>query len=106
VSDPQEPSNSTRRELIGATLVAGAAALVVGILWLVSRGAPSATRDPGMALPALVPTPTPKPTLKPTPKPTPTSVATVATPTLRARKRARRLQRQQGTAEAGAAVSP
>ena len=98
MSDPQESSNSTRREVIGATLVAGAAALVVGILWLVSRGAPSATRDPGMTLPALVPTPTPIPT--------PTAVAPVATPTLRARKRARRLRRRLGTPEAGEAVSP
>ena len=33
----QEPSNSTRREFIGATLVSAAAALVLGILWLLSR---------------------------------------------------------------------
>ena len=98
MSDPQESSNSTRREVIGATLVAGVAALVVGILWLVSRGAPSATRDPGMTPQELVPTPTPKPT--------PTPVATIATPTARARKRARRLQLQQGTPQAGATVSP
>lgn len=98
MSDPQESSNSTRREVIGATLVAGVAALVVGILWLVSRGAPSATRDPGMTPPELVPTPTP------TPMPTPT--ATVATLTPGARKRARRLRRQQGTPEAGAVGSP
>jgi hypothetical protein len=58
VSDPRE---STRREFLGASVVAIGSALLVGILWLVARRAPSATRDPHMTPQELVPTPLPTP---------------------------------------------
>jgi len=83
VRDRQEPSTSTRREVVRAALVAASAALLLGALWLVSRGAPSATRDPGMTPPALVPTPSPQ--VVATPAATP-----AATPTSRARRTRRR----------------
>ena len=44
---------------------------MLGILWLVSRAAPSATRDPVMTPPEIVPTPTPTP--EATPAATPAS---------------------------------
>jgi hypothetical protein len=48
---PEQGANSgrlvrTRRNLIGAALTALGSALIVVILWLISRGAPSAGRDP------------------------------------------------------------
>jgi hypothetical protein len=97
VLDDQEPRYSARRELVSATLVAGGAAFVLGILWLVSQGAPSATRDPFMTQPRLVPTPTP------TPQP---AASPIATPRSRERRRARRRPRRSGTPEAGEAASP
>src|SRR5215217_199820 len=102
MSDRQESRNSTRREFVQATLVAVGAALVLGILWLVSRAAPSATRDPLMTPPEIVPTPTPTPA--------PTQVATpVRTPeaTLRSRRRSRRPRRLRPlTPVTGGAASP
>src|SRR5215203_2822203 len=95
--EDQEPRQGTRRELVDATLVGVGAALLVGILWLVSRGAPSATRDPFMTQPVLVPTPTP------TPQPV---ASPIATPRSQEQRRDRRRSRRAGTPEAGGAASP
>jgi hypothetical protein len=39
--------------LLGLLVVSAAALLLIGLLWLVARGAPSAGRDPDLKLPAL-----------------------------------------------------
>ncbi|MBW3631520.1 MAG: hypothetical protein KY456_00690 [Chloroflexi bacterium] len=62
-----DPRESTRREFLGAAVVAIGSALLVGILWLIARRAPSATRDPEMTPPALVPTRPPPPVSIPSP---------------------------------------
>lgn len=45
-----------RQGFLGLLGVSLAAMLLIGLLWLLARGAPSAGRDPNLALPALVPT--------------------------------------------------
>lgn len=51
---------TTRRGFVGAVIAAAASALVIVLLWLISRGAPSAGRDPSltpeMPLPTRIPT--------------------------------------------------
>ena len=50
------PLARTRRGFLQALLVSIGVLLVVGTIWLVSRGAPSAGRDPEFTPPAIVPT--------------------------------------------------
>lgn len=54
-----EALTRTRRGFLGAVLASIGALLAVGLVWLVSRNAPSAGRDPEWTLPALAPTRTP-----------------------------------------------
>lgn len=42
----------TRRGFLGACVAGGLSALLVGVLWLLSRGRPSAGRDPAFTPPA------------------------------------------------------
>ena len=56
---------TTRRGFIGAVIAAGVSALVIALLWLISRNAPSAGRDPSQTPQA--PLPTRVPTLVATP---------------------------------------
>lgn len=56
------PGARTRRGFLGALLAALSSALVIALLWLLSRGAPSAGRDPNWTMPAPVPTNTPEAT--------------------------------------------
>jgi len=60
---------STRRGFLGAMLVSLGAALLIGLLWIVSRNAPSAGRDPAFTAPVLAPTRTPTPAVSPAPTP-------------------------------------
>lgn len=58
VATPQHGDRSarvarTRRGFVGALLTALGSALLLLLLWLVSRGAPSAGRDPEFTPPAL-----------------------------------------------------
>jgi hypothetical protein len=52
-------NETTRRGFLGAAVAAIASAVVIGLLWLISRGAPSAGIDPAYKPPAAVPTATP-----------------------------------------------
>jgi hypothetical protein len=53
--DLHDAAARTRRGFIAAALAALASALLVGLLWLFSRHAPSAGRDPNMTPEAQVP---------------------------------------------------
>jgi hypothetical protein len=57
----------TRRGFLGALLATLASGLVAVLLWLLSRNAPSAGRDPAWADPVRLPTRTPAPTTSPEP---------------------------------------
>jgi hypothetical protein len=48
-------NETTRRGFLGAAVMAIMSALVIGLLWLISRGAPSAGTDPAYVPPAEVP---------------------------------------------------
>ena len=50
------PLARTRRGFLQALLVSIGVLLAVGTIWLVSRGAPSAGRDPEFTPPAIAPT--------------------------------------------------
>jgi hypothetical protein len=52
-------NETTRRGFLGAAATAIVSAIVIGFLWLVSRGAPSASTDPAYVPPAVVPTDAP-----------------------------------------------
>jgi hypothetical protein len=52
-------NETTRRGFLGAAVTAIVSAVVIGVLWLVSRGAPSAGTDPAYKPPVVVPTATP-----------------------------------------------
>ena len=45
-------NETTRRGFLGTAVTAIVSALVIGLLWLISRGAPSAGVDPAFARPA------------------------------------------------------
>ena len=57
------PTQTTRmwRGFTGAVIVGIVSLLLVGVLWGISRSAPSAGRDPNMTPLVLVPTRTPEP---------------------------------------------
>jgi hypothetical protein len=57
---------TTRRGFLGAVLATVIAALIVGLLWLAARDAPSAGRDPQLTPPLYLPT-RPAPTTTPAP---------------------------------------
>ncbi len=62
--DPGEANARTRRGFLSAVVVSLASALIVGLLWLIARRAPSAGRDPDLTPPAFAPTRSaPTPTL-------------------------------------------
>lgn len=48
-------NETTRRGFLGAVITAIASALVIAVLWLISRGAPSAGTDPAYVPPGVVP---------------------------------------------------
>jgi hypothetical protein len=48
-------NETTRRGFLGAAVTAIASALVIGVLWLISRRAPSAGIDPAYVPPVEVP---------------------------------------------------
>jgi hypothetical protein len=52
-------NETTRRGFLGAAVTAIVSALVIGFLWLISRGAPSAGTDPAYVPPVVVPTAVP-----------------------------------------------
>ncbi|MFN8592657.1 MAG: hypothetical protein U0031_14460 [Thermomicrobiales bacterium] len=56
MNDTQQTAPSHRSAFFGAVIVVLGAVLVIGVLWLAARGAPSSARDPQMTPLALVPT--------------------------------------------------
>lgn len=63
----------TRRGFVGAALASLVSALVVALLWLLARGAPSAGRDPNLTRPMRLPTRTPTPVTPASATPRPTA---------------------------------
>jgi hypothetical protein len=49
-------NETTRRGFLGAAATAIVSAFIIGLLWLISRSAPSAGTDPAYVPPAVVPT--------------------------------------------------
>ncbi len=66
-----DAATSTRRGFLGAALASLGAALLIGLLWMVSHNAPSAGRDPAYTPPVLAPTRAPTPPVSPAPNPSP-----------------------------------
>jgi hypothetical protein len=52
-------NETTRRGFLGAVVTATLSALVIGVLWLISRDAPSSGTDPAYEPPVVVPTAAP-----------------------------------------------
>ena len=63
-STRDEATARTRRGLLGSLAVSLGAALIIVLLWLITRGAPSAGTDPNLTPPAYAPT-RPAPTATP-----------------------------------------
>ncbi|MFN8663773.1 MAG: twin-arginine translocation signal domain-containing protein [Thermomicrobiales bacterium] len=55
-------NETTRRGFLGAVVTTVVSAVVIGLLWLISREAPSAGTDPAYVPPIVVPTAVPEPT--------------------------------------------
>jgi hypothetical protein len=55
-------NETTRRGFLGAAVTTVVSAVVIGLLWLISREAPSAGTDPAYVPPIVVPTAVPEPT--------------------------------------------
>lgn len=53
VTPESDRAARTRRGFLAALAVAVGSALLIGLLWLLSRGAPSAGRDPEWTPPAM-----------------------------------------------------